>query len=154
MKHGSTFFLKLVIYLIGIFVLALCVVALPLGIATDRTGMYWPILLGLYVPAIPFFFALYQARTLLGIIETNNVFTPAAVEKLTNIKLSAAVVATLFCVGMPYIYYVADIDDAPGVIAIAFVIVFASVVIATAAGLFQKLLQNAVDIKSENDLTV
>jgi DUF2975 family protein len=31
---------------------------------------------------------------------------------------------------------------------------FASIVIATAAAVFQRLLQNAVDIKSENDLTV
>lgn len=55
---------------------------------------------------------------------------------------------------MPYIYYAADRDDAPGVLAIALVIAFASLVIASAAGLFQRLLQNAVDIKSENDLTV
>jgi hypothetical protein len=34
------------------------------------------------------------------------------------------------------------------------VAIVSSVVIATAAGVFQKLLQNAVDIKSENDLTV
>jgi hypothetical protein len=32
--------------------------------------------------------------------------------------------------------------------------IFVSAVIATAAAVFQKLLQNAVDIKSENDLTV
>jgi hypothetical protein len=31
---------------------------------------------------------------------------------------------------------------------------FASIVIATTAAVFQRLLQNAVDIKSENDLTV
>jgi hypothetical protein len=34
------------------------------------------------------------------------------------------------------------------------VIIFASIVIATAAAIFQRLLQNAVDMKSENDLTV
>jgi hypothetical protein len=31
---------------------------------------------------------------------------------------------------------------------------FASIVIATAAAVFERVLQNAVDIKSENDLTV
>ncbi len=30
----------------------------------------------------------------------------------------------------------------------------ASIVIATAAAMFERILQNAVDIKSENDLTV
>ena len=34
------------------------------------------------------------------------------------------------------------------------VIAFASVVIATAAAVFERVLQNAVDIKAENDLTV
>jgi hypothetical protein len=55
---------------------------------------------------------------------------------------------------MPYIFYVADKDDAPGVAAIGFAIIGLSFVIAVAAAVFQRLLQNAVDIKSENDLTV
>lgn len=62
---------------------------------------------------------------------------------------------------MLYIFVLAQNGDAPGVIVIGLVVIFASIVIATAAGVFQKLLQNAVDmskallrIKSENDLTV
>jgi hypothetical protein len=45
-------------------------------------------------------------------------------------------------------------DDPAGAVATGLFIIFISVVIATAAAIFQKLLQNAVDIKSENDLTV
>ena len=33
-------------------------------------------------------------------------------------------------------------------------ITFSSVVIATAAAMFERVLQNAVEIKSENDLTI
>ena len=33
-------------------------------------------------------------------------------------------------------------------------ITFGSIVVATAAAMFERILQNAVDIKSENDLTV
>ena len=33
-------------------------------------------------------------------------------------------------------------------------IAFPSIVIATAAAMFERILQNAVDLKSENDLTV
>ena len=33
-------------------------------------------------------------------------------------------------------------------------VVFGSIVVATAAAMFERILQNAVDIKSENDLTV
>jgi hypothetical protein len=45
-------------------------------------------------------------------------------------------------------------DDPVGAIAIGILTTFTSMVIATAAAVFEKLLQNAVDIKSENDLTI
>jgi hypothetical protein len=31
---------------------------------------------------------------------------------------------------------------------------FVSIVVATAAAIFEKILQNAIDMKSENDLTI
>lgn len=154
MKQGSTLFLKFVVSLIGVVVLGLCIFVLPAGIATDQTGDYRNILLGLYIPAIPFFFALYQAIQLLNYIDENKAFTDLSIKALKNIKYCAMIISILFAAGMPYIYYVADKDDAPGVVAIGLIIIFASFVIATAAALFQQLFQNAVDIKSENDLTV
>jgi hypothetical protein len=45
-------------------------------------------------------------------------------------------------------------DDIAGGVTMGLFMIFVSAVIATAAAVFQKLLQNAVDIKSENDLTV
>ena len=45
-------------------------------------------------------------------------------------------------------------DDRAGGVFIGILITFGSIVIATAAALFEQILQNAVDIKSENDLTV
>jgi hypothetical protein len=55
---------------------------------------------------------------------------------------------------MPLFYLVADKDDAPGIIVIGMIIIFASMVIAVFAAVLQKLLKEAIDIKSENDLTV
>ena len=55
---------------------------------------------------------------------------------------------------MPFVIYVADKDDAPGAVGIGLVIIFASLIIAVFAAVLQRLLQNAIDIKSENDLTV
>jgi len=42
-------------------------------------------------------------------------------------------------------------DDPAGFLAMCFVATFASVVVATAAAVFEKILQNGVDIKSENE---
>jgi capsular polysaccharide biosynthesis protein len=46
------------------------------------------------------------------------------------------------------------LDDAPGAIVIGLVIIFASIVIAVFAAVLEKLLRTAIDIKSENDLTI
>ncbi len=154
MNRGSTMFLKGVIGLIGLVVLIFCVYVLPKGISSDQTGYYRPILIGMYIPAIPFFIALYQAFGLLVLIDKNKAFSNLSVKALKNIKYCAIAISGLYILGMPYIYYAADRDDAPGVVAIGFVIIFASFVIAGFAGVLQSLLQNAMDIKSENDLTV
>lgn len=155
-KQGSTLILRGVVFLIGIIVFALCVYALPRLIISELNGDfdYGPVFLGLYVPAIPFFFALFQALKLLDYIDHGKAFSKLSITALKNIKLCAFTISALFAVGMPYIFYLADRDDAPGVALIGFVIIGASFVIATAAALFQRLFQNAVDIKSENDLTV
>lgn len=154
MKRGSTLLLRGVVILIGLIVLAICLFVLPIGLRSDATGYYRPIVLGMYVAAIPFFFAIYQALKLLGCIDQNKAFSAASVQALNNIKYAALAISGLFTLGMPYIFYVADKDDAPGVAAIGFIIIGASCVIATFSAVLRKLIQNGVDIKSENDLTV
>ncbi len=55
---------------------------------------------------------------------------------------------------LPLIYIIAEWDDAPGLILIGMVFVGASLVIAVFAAVLRRLLQEAIQIKSENDLTV
>lgn len=153
-KNGSTLFLRLVVVAIAIIALALCVIILPLGIMTDNTGLYRWILVGLYVPAIPFFYAVFQTMKLLQYIDANMAFSDASVDALKAIKQCGAIIAGVFSLGMPYIFYAADSDDAPGVVAIALVITGASIVVSVFAAVLQRLLKSAIDIKSENDLTV
>lgn len=154
MNRGSTIFLRATILVIGLAVLAICGFALPAGIASDTTGYYKPILLGLYVPAVPFFFALYQSLLLLRYIDTNKAFSTVSVIALQRIKYCALTISSLFLAGMPYTYNAAERDDAPGVAALGLVIIGASMVIAVFAAVLQRLLRSAIDIKAENDLTV
>ena len=157
MERGSTLFLRGVVVAIGLAVLGICAFGLPPLIKSELTTSdfdYGWIFVGLYVPAIPFFFALYQALKLLDYIDKNQAFSELSVRAFRNIKYCALVISGLFAAGIPYVFYVADRDDAPGVALIGFVIIGASFVIATFAAVLQKLVQNAVDIKSENDLTV
>src|SRR6185503_18768112 len=118
MQRGSTMFLRIAVLVIGLAVLALCVIALPAGIRSDQTGYYRPILWGLYIPALPFFVALYQTLKLLGHIDKNKAFSDMSVRALKNIKYCAVTISGLFAAGMPYIFQAAEKDDAPGVVLI------------------------------------
>jgi len=154
MKPGSTLILKGTVIAMGLVVLALCAIVLPAGIRTDQTGFYRPILFGMYVTAVPFFIALYQTMKLLSYIDTNQAFSDLSVKALKNIKYCAIIIAALYAAGLPYIYLVADRDDAPGVMLLGLVFTCAPIVIAVFAAVLQTLLHHAIQIKSENDLTV
>jgi drug/metabolite transporter (DMT)-like permease len=45
-------------------------------------------------------------------------------------------------------------DDIAGGVMMGLFLIFVSAIVATAAAVFERLLQSAVDMKSENDLTV
>ncbi|WP_163527119.1 DUF2975 domain-containing protein [Halobacillus ihumii] len=160
MKRGSTLFLKTAVILIGIPILALCIFFVP-GIANYAAELYpdMPyinelVLIDVYAAVIPFYFALYQAFKLLSYIDKHEAFSELSVKALKNIKFCAITISTLYVAGMPLFYLIAERDDAPGLIVLGMIIIFASLVIAVFAALLQKLLENAIDIKSENDLTV
>lgn len=154
MKFGSTLFLKIVVCLLGLVVLALCIFVLPNGIRTTHWGGYRPILLGMYIPAIPFFIALYQILKLLNYIDTNKAFSIQTIKTLKYIKVCAFIISGLYALGLPYIFYVAQLDDAPGVVLIGLIFTFAPLIVAVFATILQKLLTNAIDLKSENELAV
>lgn len=154
MERKPTFLLKATLVLMGLVVGFFCVYLLPVGIMTDNTGYYRPILIGMYIPAVPFLYALYQAFKLLNLIDRNQAFSQLSVKALAKIKLCAVIIGLLYCAGMPYIFSAADQDDAPGVVLIGLIIIAASFVVATFAAVLQKLMQHGLDLKSENDLTV
>lgn len=153
-KHIPTIYLRLVVTLIGLGVLALCVFALPAGIASPHSGGYRWVFVGMYVPAVPFFIALWQVLRLLHWFDRGKAFSAASVRAVQHIKYCAVAIATLYGIGMPYVFVVAQRDDAPGVVAIGLLAVFASMVIGVFAAVVQKVLESAIIIKAENDLTV
>lgn len=160
MKRGSTLFLKIAVILLGIPILALCIFGLPI-LAKDAAEsnsefayVLYSIVIIMYVSAIPFYGALYQAFKLLNYIDQNKAFSKTSVKALKNIKYCAITISSLYVAGMPFFYIFAELDDAPGVILVGMLFIFAPMVIAVFAAVLQRLLQEAIHIKSENDLTV
>ena len=158
MKRGSTLFLKIVICLlaIGVFIWLLWFPQTEGRAAhLDLISIYAdPFIIYGYIASIPFFVGLYQAFKLLNFIDANKAFSQGAVNTLKNMKLASISLISFIVVGLFYIRFFAHGDDpaGPTMLGIGMIVSFGT--IATAAGLFQKLFQNAVDIKSENDLTV
>jgi hypothetical protein len=156
----ETLFLKLTVVLMGIPVLALCIFLVPelSKLAAQLLPKFEAIRILVsivfYASAIPFYFALYQAFKLLRYIDKNEAFSEISVNALRKIKFSAITISTLHLLVLPLFFLFAEMDDAPGVVIVGLIIPFASMVIAIFAAVLQKLLKNAIDIKSENDLTI
>jgi hypothetical protein len=158
MKRSSTF-LQAVIVLIGIVALALLLWEPHLeGRNANATPfeIYFkdPFLAYAYTGSIAFFVALQQAFKLLGYIKRNNVFSLDSVKALRTIKYCALIIVAFIVGPVIYLFVVRPGDDIAGGVAMGLMIMFISSVVATAAAVFERLLQSAVDMKSENDLTV
>ena len=160
MKRGSTIFLQAVILLLGVGVFALLLWEPNLegrNVNATLFEIYFkdPFLAYIYLAFVPFFVGIYQAFKMLGYARRDEVFSPRAVLALRTIKYCAIAVA-IFIVGAEvYIFiFVRGTDDVAGGVMMGAFIILVSAIIATAAAVFERILQNAVDIKSENDLTV
>ena len=159
MKRISIIFLQAVIVLIGIVALAILLwFPLTEGRAAnlDLFSIYFdPFILYGYAASIAFFVALYKAFRLLGYIGQNKVFSSNSVRTLKSIKYCAIVLSILIVMAGLYIRIFHNKDDDPaGFLAVCIVTTFVSIVVATAVAVFEKILQNAVDMKTENDLTI
>ncbi|TWT27198.1 DUF2975 domain-containing protein [Planomicrobium sp. CPCC 101110] len=156
----ETLFLKAVIILMALPALAICIFVVPplssfvAEVIPKMAFLQYVFLISMYASAIAYFAALYQTLKLLSYIDRNVAFSELSVKALKNIKLCAIAITGFFLLSLPIIMYVAEVDDAPGLGGLGMIISFGAFVIAVFAAVLQKLLQNAIDIKSENDLTV
>jgi cytochrome bd-type quinol oxidase subunit 2 len=158
MKRGSTVFLQAIIVLIGVGALTLLLWEPHIEGRNAHATLFQiyfndPFLAYVYVASISFFVALYQAFKVLGYVGSNKVFSQAAVNALRTIKYCAIAIIG-FVAGAEIFIFLHKSDDRAGGVFMGVLITFGSIVIATAAAMFARILQSAVDIKSENDLTV
>lgn len=159
MKKIPTVFLQIVLALIAVVAVAVLIIfPSKEGRATnlDVISIYTdPLILYGYAVSVAFFWGLYKAFRLLGYIGRNKVFSMDAVNALKSIKLCAIILSLSILMAGVFVMTAHHEDDDPaGFLAMCIVATFASIVVATAAAIGEKLLRNAVDMKSENDLTI
>lgn len=160
MKKSSTIFLQIVVVALGIGVLAFLLwEPTAEGVnahATTLSEIYFddPFLAYAYTGSIAFFVALYKVFKLLGYVRQNKTFSRDAVNALRTVKYCAMIIIGFIVPPVAYLLIVRPGDDIAGGVAMGLFIIVGSSIVATAAAVFEKILQNAVDIKSENDLTI
>lgn len=160
MKKGSTLFLKFALIMLGLLALGFCLL-LFFGFEGEgiREVPYLmrfldPFLILIFATLVPFYSALIQAWKILTYVDRNMAFSLQSIQALKNIKYSAIVMSVLYVVAMPIVFKFADQDDAPGVIIIWMIVIGVPIVIAVFSAVLEKLVKNAIEIKSENELTV
>ena len=160
MKRGSTIFLQIVIILFGAGVLAFLLWEPQVegrNVNATQFEIYFkdPFLAYIYLAFVPFFVGLYQGFRLLGYARRNEIFFQPSVRALQIIKYCALTTATFILGAEAYIFiFIRGTDDVAGGVMMGAFIILMCAVIGTAAAVFERILQNAVDLKSENDLTV
>jgi Protein of unknown function (DUF2975) len=116
-----------------------------------------PFLALVYVGFIPFFFAIYQAFKVMRYVGRNKVFSPEVVGGLRTIKYCAIAIIGFVIVEEIIILLMNDRDSEDRGAPLFFVgilIAFPAIVVAVVAAMFERIMQNAVELKSESDLTV
>ena len=163
MKKSSTLLLKAAVILMGIPVLVLAVVlwwqigtvAMEEAFKGATLGyIILGILTGMTLSMMPYYASLYQAFKMLTYIDGNEAFSALTVAALKKIKKYALIICGLYVLISPLVFAVAQWDDAPGLVILGMVPAFAALVVALFAAVLQRLLQEAIEMKSENELTV
>ena len=159
MKRSSTIVLQIVIVALGIGVLAFMLIEPHIegrNVHATLFEIYFkdPFLACAYIASIPFFVALYQVIKVLGNVGQNKVFSQASVKAVHTIKYCGSILVGFMVAAEAYLFIARPGDDIAGGVFMGLLMIFVFGVIATAAAVFERTLQNAVDIKSENDLTV
>ena len=157
---SSTIFLRIAVSVIGLGVAALCIFLLPLiwqsaYIEYPRDGYAVRVIVAtMYLAAVPFYFGIYKGWRILDTIDKKRAFSKQSVVALRAIAYSAASISIMYIAVFPFFYIWMQSDDAPGLGVINMFFIIMSAIISVATGLLARLLNEAVTIKSENDLTV
>jgi len=165
MFKKSTFFMRVIVALLGLVILIPCLLFLPRvleilsWIAKEILGQedsfFWIldglIYVALYIALIPFLMAIYQTLKLLGYIDEKETFSEKTVKALKVIRNCATAILVIFIVGaMPTAIYGEVLEE----IIMGAALSLIPMAIAVFASMLMNLIKEAIEIKSENDLTI
>ena len=103
-----------------------------------------PFLAYIYLAFVPFFVGLYQAFNILGYARRDEIFLQHSVRALRIIKYCALTTAIFILGAEAYLFiFIRGKDDIAGGVMMGVFIILVSAIIATAAAVFERILQKS-----------
>jgi hypothetical protein len=157
MKKSSIIFLKISVVFISLPIILLGIIGL-LFLGTQPANpsyayLLYPSAVLMYLSAIPFFITLYEAFKLLTCIDKGHTFSEQTAKRLKKIQYCAGSISMFYLLMLPFLFGIAEIDDAPGLIILGSVPMFIAMLIAVFSGLLQKILNEAIAMKATVNLS-
>jgi len=163
MKFKLITITKSMVYLLGLAVIVVCAILLPELAREEKTSnpnvsSAMPFLIGAWIMSIPIFIALWHTIKLLNLVDKGLAFSKQSVKALQNIKVCAAAFTLLVLAGASLVIIIARLEnpteDVTPVVTFGFIFTFISTAIAIFVAVVQKLINDAINMKKENDLII
>ena len=106
------------------------------------------LIISIYIISLPYFVALYKAFNLLVMVEKNQLFSLKAVSAFKLLKICAYSISLILLVDLPFLYLIADYDDAPGLLLLGIVIFGISLFISLVISLLKFIVSSKVEIET------
>lgn len=154
----ETIFLRFMTFLVGLPALAVGTFLLPkiakeaIQEAAGGATMGYIIvgtLLLIYLSIIPFYLILFHFTRILVYIERDLVFSELCLHAFQKIKRYSFIISGLYVLALPFMYFIAEWDDAPGLILINVVITAAFIGLESIAFIVQNIIKKVVDKNQE-----
>lgn len=156
MKKINSHLLKASIVMVGMIIFALCLLVLPplaqrsAHFFPEVAYLQYPVLLGMYATAIPFFYALYHTIKIIQSVDNNQVYSNAVANSLNRIKQCALTIITLYVVGI-FILGFAN-AQAPIIMLLGFSILVITFIIASGAAFLHEALNRQLKKQQTNGI--
>ena len=147
MGGNSTVFLQAVVVLIGVAALVFLLWEPQLEGRNARATLFEiyfkdPFLAYAYLSSIPFFMGVARAFRVPGCFRRGQAFSPAALQDVRTISLCALVLIGLVALAELFIL-LGESDDRAGGVFMGLLITFGSVIVASSAAVFERILRDA-----------
>ncbi len=154
-KRGPTAFLQFAITIIGLAAVAVLLWEPQIeGRNANATffEIYFkdPFLALVYVGSIPFFVALYQTFKIFGLAGQDKIFSKEVIKSFRMIKYSALTIICFVAVAEIIIFLTHGNDDPAGGYFMGLIITFGSLIVAAAATMVERIIQDAAVGLSSN----